>query len=282
MSLLHRLDGRSRRTFFWLVCILIRLLLATSFTLFTLYGAPWVAYAVGAIGIAGGLGFWYRRWSDNEDYIWWYRPLHGAIWVSAGVGAIVARSRAGADTAAIVVGSFFSLDPLVGVLTVFSASNDPWSFVKDPSSSGSDKSGATCLGNMNHFLKPWSFVKNCRFSVRDRFVNFNDAKVWGNTDDPAAYLTPWSFVHLGLSAIAGVAAFFLDKEAFGGEALWAGCLVGSFGILGWEAFENTHLDFKGRWVGNDKIDSDANLAADVAVGFLGLWGTAFLLRAMCA
>ena len=225
MSLFHRLDGRSRRTLFWLVCILIRLLLATSFTLFTLYGAPWVAYAVGGIGILNGTFFWYRRWSDNKDYIWWYRPLHGAIWVSAGVGAILARSRAGADKAAIVVGSFFYLDPLVGVLTVFSASNDPWSFVKDSSLLGADESGANCLGNMEHFLKPWSFVKICRFSVRDRFVNFKGAKFWGNTDDPAAYLTPWSFVHLGISAIAGVAAFFLDRGAFGGEALWAVCLV---------------------------------------------------------
>jgi hypothetical protein len=248
MSLLHDLPGISRRTLFWLVCILIRLLLAASFTLFTLYGAPWVAYAVGGIGIAGGLGFWYRRWSDNEDYIWWYRPLHGAIWVSAGVGAIVARSRAGADEAAIVVGSLFFFDPLVGVLTVFCARENPWSFGK----------------------------------AGRRFVDFKGAKFWGSTDHPAAYLTPWSFVQLGLSAIAGVAAFFLDKEAFGGEALWAGCLVGSFGILGWEAFENTHLDFKGRRLGNTEIDSDANLAGDVAVGFLGLWGTAFSLRAMCA
>ena len=51
-------------------------------------------------------------------------------------------------------------------------------------------------------------------------------------------------------------------------------------VLG--VFENTHLEFKEKYLGNKRIDSDANLLGDILVGFAGLWGTAYILKAAVA
>ena len=248
MSIFERLGTPpdNRRTLFWLVCILVRLLLATSFTLFTLYGNPWVAYVVGGIGIGGGLGFWRQRCADNKPNIWWYRIAHGFIWISGGVGTIVFRSQVGADAAAAFAGAFFFFDVLFGIATALLGSRNPWE---------------------SYAINP------------PRFISFEGATLWGENDASSVFFTSWTFVHLGVSSAFGVGAYFLDKGALGGESLWVVCLVASFGILGWEAAENTALDFKRRIFGISRIDSDANLAGDIAVGFIGLWATAFLLRA---
>lgn len=237
----------NRRTLFWLVCILIRLLLATSFTLLVLYGPEWASYVFGGVGIVVGLSFWYRKFQDDKDNIWWYRSVHGAIWLLGGIACIFVRSTQDASAAAGVTAAFFFSDVLFGVITALFFSRNPWDSTTE--------------------LNP------------DRFVSFKGAGLCGYPDTEAYFFTPWTAMHVATTTMAGIASYFIDKHAFDGEYLWAVCLVASYGILLWEALENTRLDLKEWWFGQSKIDSVPNMFGDIVVGFACLWGTAFILKA---
>ena len=110
----------------WLVCILVRLLLATTFTTFTFYGPEWVAYVVGGIGILGGMGFWYRKVTDDGDNILWHRVVHGFVWIAGGTASITTRYFKGPSIAAATVGAFFFFDVLFGVGTALFPERNPW------------------------------------------------------------------------------------------------------------------------------------------------------------
>jgi len=246
-------DPQHRRTLFWLVCINIRLLIASAFTFFVLYGNSWVAYVVGGIGIGGGLGFWYQSVYDNQETIWWYRRVHSVIWVGGGLSSILLRRFRGPDDAAIAVGAFFYSDVVFGVLTA-SCLRTSW---MPKFSESSDKR--------------W-FLLNRETLVR--FLDFSGATVWASDDSKNGIFTAWSFVHLILTVGMGAVAYFILPSD-----PWVPCIFLSFLILGWEAFENVNLGLKKHFFGVGIIDSDANLLSDILVGFSGLWGTAYILKA---
>jgi hypothetical protein len=248
MSIFANTDGEERRTLFWLVCIIVRVLLATACTTFTYYGPEWVAYVVGAVACAGGIGFWVRRSRDNKPNIWWHRGFHGLVWLAGGTAILATRSF-------VAVAILFFGDVLLGIGTALLGKRNPWT-------------------NFEGLLSNETSGR--------RFISFKGASLFGTDDQAQHFLTWWSLVHLFSALVAGAAAFLLDRYIFEGDSLWVLCLVASFGIVLWEGFENTHLKLKADWFGESRIDSDANLFGDIVVGFAAMWGLAYTLRATVA
>ena len=116
MSIFEETPEPNRRTLFWLVCIVIRLLIATAFTTLSLEWDQSFPYVVGGIGIVGGLGFW-RNKLRKYDNVWWYRSVHGLLWIGGGLSAIFVRYFVGRDAAAGAIAAFFYGDVLFGILT---------------------------------------------------------------------------------------------------------------------------------------------------------------------
>jgi hypothetical protein len=233
----------NRRTLFWLVCIVIRLLIATAFTTLSLEWDQSFPYVVGGIGIVGGLGFWRNRILDNKKNIWWYRSVHGLLWIGGGLSAILVRYFVGRDAAAGAIAAFFYGDVLFGILTAI-------------------------------FGTP-SWIE--LIVGGKRFITFSESRLFGLDSSEAVWITPWSLAHLIQASLLGLAAYYISKDT-SLNPLWIPCLLFSFLIVGWEAFENTNLEFKD-WLpfSKGKIDSDANLAGDLIIGFSALWGVAYIL-----
>ena len=259
MSLFESLNTSisNRRKLFWLICIPLRTTIAVFFFVALLDWARWSAYVVGSIGISAGLSFLSQRFRDNEPNVWWYRTVHFALWTAGGVLAIVFDQ----PTAAYIVLGVFLFDVLFGVVTAV---------VKCPFRDESP------LGNM---LVPMEVSQGWSW--------------FGLNDTDTAALTPWSIIHLGSGVVMGIVSFYAFPSA-----PYQGCLIGTLLIFLWEAIENVayggmHPTFTvERKIYNQDsdihfsvccvdfrrgIDSSINLASDVAVGLIGLWGTAYLL-----
>jgi hypothetical protein len=244
MGIFEKIGTRvvERRTLFWLVCIVMRLLIATAFTVLSLWWNSWFPFVVGGFGIVGGLGFWIRKYLDPG--VWWYRSVHGLLWLGGGLSAILVHHYIQDESAtAGSIAAFFYGDVLFGIMTA-SCSHTSW-FKTNMLLSGDQK----------------------------RFPEFSNSVLFASKDNNA-WVTWWSLVHAGLTSIGGIIAYFIHKEE-----PWIGCLFLSFVVVGWEAFENTKLELKGKWFNNGKIDSDPNLLGDLIIGFTFLWGTAYIFAA---
>lgn len=276
MSIFHELgfSKPNRRTLFWLVCIVIRLLIATAFTTLSLEWDQSFPYVVGGIGIVGGLGFWRNRIKDNKPNIWWYRIVHGLLWIGGGLSAILVRYFVGRDAAAGAIAAFFYGDVLFGILTA--AFGTP-SWIPETSS---DQMEMDSLGSPILVAD-----ENGNLSIDGkRFITFSGSRLFGLDSSDPVWITPWSLAHLIQASLLGLAAYYISKDT-SLNPLWIPCLLFSFLIVGWEAFENTNLKLKGRLScrkkdkegKKGKIDSDANLAGDLIIGFSALWGVAYIL-----
>ena len=232
----------NRRTLFWLVCIVIRLLIATAFTTLSLEWYQSFPYVVGGIGIVGGLGFWRNKLRKNDN-VWWYRSVHGLLWIGGGLSAILVRYFVGRDAAAGAIAAFFYGDVLFGILTA-------------------------AFGTPS-WIEPIVGGK--------RFITFSGSRLFGLDSSDPVWITPWSLAHLIQASLLGLAAYYISNDT-SLNPLWIPCLLFSFLIVGWEAFENTNLELKGEiFHVKGKIDSDANLAGDLIIGFSALWGVAYIL-----
>ena len=269
----------NRRTLFWLVCIVIRLLIATTFTTLSLEWDQSFPYVVGGIGIVGGLGFWRNKLRKNDN-VWWYRSVHGLLWIGGGLSAILVRYFVGRDAAAGAIAAFFYGDVLFGILTaVFGTPS--WIISEE----GSDEFELESLAQNSSESQTESLAKlilvadkNGNLSVDDkRFITFSGSKLFGLDSSDPVWITPWSLAHLIQPGLLGLAAYYISKDT-SLNPLWIPCLLFSFLIVGWEAFENTNLELKGEiFHVKGKIDSDANLAGDLIIGFSALWGVAYIL-----
>ena len=161
-----------RRTLFWLVCIIVRLLLATAFTVFSLYWNSWFPYVVGTVGIVGGLGFWVRRKTDNSEKIWWYRVVHGFFWLGGGISAIVLKQHGTSSDTAIAIAVFFYGDVLFGIGTALTVKTS------------------------------WM-----RGYPNQRLVSFSGASLFSKESENA-WLSKYSFVHAAFASAGAVAAYF--------------------------------------------------------------------------
>lgn len=281
MSIFHELGfpKPNRRTLFWLVCIVIRLLIATAFTTLSLEWDQSFPYVVGGIGIVGGLGFWRNRIVDNKKNIWWYRSVHGLLWIGGGLSAILVRYFVGRDAAAGAIAAFFYGDVLFGILTA-AFGTPSWikkkrsdEFELESLAQGSNETQTGSLGSPILVTD-----ENGNLSVDDkRFITLSKSKLFGLDSSDPVWITPWSLAHLIQASLLGLAAYYISKDT-SLNPLWIPCLLFSFLIVGWEAFENTNLEFKD-WLpfSKGKIDSDANLAGDLIIGFSALWGVAYIL-----
>lgn len=246
-----------RRTLFWLVCIVMRLLIATAFTVLSLWWNSWFPFVVGGFGIVGGLGFWIRMYLDRG--VWWYRSVHGLLWLGGGLSAILVHHYIQNESAtAGSIAAFFYGDVLFGIMTAS---------CKEPSWLNKEKLKKDLA------LELPEAAKLIEQQSPQRFPKFSNSFLFASKDNNA-WVTWWSIVHAGLTSIGGIIAYFIHKEE-----PWIGCLFLSFVIVGWEAFENTNLELKEKWFNNGKIDSDPNLLGDLIIGFTFLWGTAYIFAA---
>lgn len=178
---------RERRTLFWLICIWVRLLIATSFAVFTLDGRPWVAYVLGSIGVLAGLNFWRQMVADAGPNIWWHRSVHGTLWVGGGLSAIILRAHGEASDAAAAIAVFFFGDVLFGVITALAGR---------PS---------------------WAGTSSTQPLRRVRW--------WATSDSENALFTAWSLAHLASGSGLGVASYYASPPAPWVGCLFASLLI---------------------------------------------------------
>ena len=243
-----------RRPLFWLVCITTRLLVATAFTAFSLYWDKSFPYIVGGIGIVGGLGFWIRaekeKKVDKEKKDWWFRSVHGFIWLGGGLSAILVRHFIGVNEAAGAIAAFFYGDVLFGI-------------------------GTACLVKTSWIKKGQPRFISIKGDIRCYLSGCNDKEI--KIGEKACF-TCWSFVHMFFASILGLFSYGFHKWLK--IPIWIPSLFLSFLIVGWEAFENTNLKLKKKLFGVEDIDSDANLLGDLIIGFSFLWGAGYIIESI--
>lgn len=264
-----------RRTLFWLVCITTRLLVATAFTAFSLYWDKSFPYIVGGIGIVGGLGFWIRAEKEKrmkkvdteKEEDWWFRSVHGFIWLGGGLSAILVRHFVGVNEAAGAIAAFFYGDVLFGIGTACLVDTS-WIKKEQRDRLISPEKPPTSENNNPRFISIKGDIR-CYLSG----CNTKEIKI-----DEKACFTCWSFVHMFFASILGLFSYGFHEWLK--IPIWIPSLFFSFLIVGWEAFENTNLKLK-KWLFKVKdIDSDANLLGDLIIGFSFLWGAGYIIESI--
>lgn len=207
MSLFHNLTGdpKIRRQLFWIVCIWIRLIIAAAAVLVVRRGPDAAGIGVGAVVAAMGLFFWFRRCTDNEANIWWYRSVHGLVWFGVGVAtAVVAGVGHDSSAAGIVVGVGLGADLLFGILTatlVVPTRNEGPGWIGDG-------------------VFPVLFERGWR--------------PFGSGPTAVAVVTEWTLIHIGFGALFG---FLVSLAGTGTRPIWG--LVATAALFLWEGIENT-------------------------------------------
>lgn len=238
-------DQNVRKQLFYLVCIWIRFLIATVFVLATLLLDSWAAYLVGAIEILGGLAFWIRRiqnWEGRGDYdtTWWYRGVHGLLWLSGGIATIVLRHKKDAESAAGATGAFLFFDVIFGIGTAL---------LKIP---GWKKFGSE---STSPILMKW-------FACTERA-------------GPAVF-TSWTLVHIVLTVGLGAASYFIWPSRPWVACIASSFLV----LLWEAAENTFPNKVKFMFKEKDrKPDSWVNQLSDTVVGLICVWTVAYILYA---
>ncbi len=220
MSLFHSLNTppKVRRQLFWIVCIWVRLIIAAVSSAVVYQGSKAVGVGVGTVAAVLGLFFWYRRCTDNKDNIWWYRSLHGLIWVGVGVTtAAVAGTGHDTSVAGIIIGVGLGSDVLVGILTatvILPKRN------RGPSTGrindGDRRGGPGWLGDglfPVFFESGWNII--------------------GNGSTVNAVVTPWTLVHIGFGSLFG---FLVSLAGTNTRPIWGLAATGVLFL--WEGIEN--------------------------------------------
>jgi hypothetical protein len=206
MSLFESLgtSQKIRRQLFWIVCIWIRAIVAALAFLVVRSGPEWVAYVVGAVVALLGVRFWTQRVYDESESIWWYRIVHGIVWVSTGAAVIALVAEGHTDAAAIVAVSGLGFDVFFGVLT------------------------ATEIVKPRHDGPGW-----IKFGVFPKF--FGDGwGYFGTGPTVMAIFTWWTFVHIGFGLLFG---FLVSLAGTDTRPIWG--LVATAVLFLWEGLENT-------------------------------------------
>lgn len=286
MSLFHSLNTppKVRRQLFWIVCIWVRLIIAAVSSAVVYQGSETVGVGVGTVVAVLGLFFWYRRCTDDKDNIWWYRSLHGLIWVGVGVTtAAVAGTEHNTSVAGIIIGVGLGIDVLVGILTataILPKRNNGPGWIND-----GDRRGRP--GWINDGLFPVFFQSGW--------------KIIGNGPTVNAVVTPWTLVHIGFGSLFG---FLVSLAGTDTRPIWG--LVATAVLFLWEGIENAKpevvksFSFRivraiglGSCLGdpnqNEELqtsltelelpgpghDSPLNSAADIVFGAVALWLLAY-------
>lgn len=206
MSLFHSLETppKVRRQLFWIVCIWVRLIIAAVSSAVVYQGSEAVGVGVGTVVAVLGLFFWYRRCTDDEANIWWYRSLHGLIWVGVGITtAAVAGTGHDTGAAGIVIGVGLGIDVLVGILTATTIAPKR-------------NEGPGWLGDglfPAFFESGWNII--------------------GNGPTANAVATPWTLVHVGFGSLFG---FLVSLAGTDTRPIWG--LAATAVLFLWEGIEN--------------------------------------------
>ena len=235
-----------RRRLFYLICIWVRLLIAVTFFLGALlWEGLWPNYVASIIGILGGLFFGLQHYVTDaiSPNVWWSRRVHSLIWASGGGASLGLTIEGYKEASAYTLLAVFTFDVAFGLCFAL------WT---------------------PRFDTP--VVKNSREPL------ITVERIFSRTDSNPACFTPWSLVHAVATAGMGAIAY----AAFPGDP-YILCLLGTFFIYLWEAYENTFVESVQRFPflhGRTEPDSAINMLSDILVGNFFLWGTAYLLYAV--
>ena len=219
----------------------------------------------------GGLGFWIRaekeKKVDKEKKDWWFRSVHGFIWLGGGLSAILVRhfcwrKRSGGSNRCLFYG-----DVLFGIGTACLVDTS-WIKAKQRDILISTKKNPTSENNNPRFISIKGDIRCYLSGQYNKEIKIGEK----------ACFTCWSFVHMFFASILGLVSYGFHKWLK--IPIWIPSLFFSFLIVGWEAFENTNLKLK-LWLFEVKdIDSDANLLGDLIIGFSFLWGAGYIIESI--